>query len=305
MPEPTPDRLRARAELLADLRAFFAQRDVLEVETPLLSRSTVTDPALAPVPCGDRWLQTSPEYAMKRLLAEGAGPIFQVCKAFRAGEAGPRHNPEFTLLEWYRPGFDLRQLMEEVAELVCGALGDKPVKYLSYRELFEAVLDLDPHLATTAELESCARLRVDYAGGAESRDTWLDLLLSHVIQPSLAGMVFVFDYPASQAALARRRRDGDVEVAERFELFVDGVELANGYLELTDPAEQRRRFEADNAVLAARGEAPRPLDEQLLAALAAGLPDCAGVALGLDRLLMLKLGADSLADVLAFDWSRS
>ena len=185
------------------------------------------------------------------------------------------------------------------------SLGEAPGKFVAYRELFEAELGLDPHRASVAELESCARQRVDYAGGADSRDTWLDLLMSHVIQPALAGRVFVFDYPASQAALARRRREGDVEVAERFELFVDGVELANGYRELTDPSEQRRRFEADNAVLAARGEAPRPLDERLLAALESGLPDCAGVALGLDRLLMLKLGADSLADVLAFDWSRS
>lgn len=305
MPDPTPDRLRARAELLADLRAFFAQRGVLEVETPLLSRSTVTDPALAPIPCGDRWLQTSPEYAMKRLLADGSGPIFQVCKAFRAGEAGPRHNPEFTLLEWYRPGFDLQALMAEVADLVCGVLGARPPQFVSYRELCTAKLGLDPHRASTAELESCARQRIDYAGGAESRDTWLDLLMSHVIQPSLSGLVFVFDYPASQAALARLRREGEVQVAERFELFIDGVELANGYRELADAAEQRRRFEADNAMLAARGETPRPLDEQLLAALHAGLPDCAGVALGLDRLLMLKMGADSLADVLAFDWTRS
>lgn len=308
MPDPSPPRLqalRARAELLAHLRTFFAQRGVLEVETPLLSRSTVTDPALAPLKCGDRWLQTSPEYAMKRLLAEGAGPIFQVCKAFRAGEAGPRHNPEFTLLEWYRPGYGLRDLMSEVAELVCEQLGARPVSYVAYRELFEAALGLDPHRASADELESCVRQRVDYAGGAESRDTWLDLLMSHVIQPSLADMVFVYDYPASQAALARRRHDGDVEVAERFELFVDGVELANGYRELADASEQRRRFEADNAVLAERGESPRPLDEELLAALDSGLPDCAGVALGLDRLLMLKLGVDSLADVLAFDWSRS
>lgn len=308
MPDPSPSRLqalRARAELLADLRAFFARRGVLEVETPLLSRSTVTDPALAPIPCGDRWLQTSPEYAMKRLLADGSGPIFQVCKAFRGGEAGPRHNPEFTLLEWYRPGYDLRDLMAEVAELVCELLDERPVRYVAYRELFEAAVGLDPHRASADELESCARQRVDYAGGAESRDTWLDLLMSHVIQPSLADVVLVYDYPASQAALARLRPDGEIPVAERFELFLDGVELANGYRELTDAVEQRRRFEADNAVLATRGEPPRPLDEQLLAALESGLPDCAGVALGLDRLLMLKLGAGSLADVLAFDWSRS
>jgi lysyl-tRNA synthetase class 2 len=296
--------LKARADVLATLRAFFAARGVLEVETPLLSRSTVTDPALSPLACGERWLQTSPEYAMKRLLAAGSGPVFQVCKAFRSGEAGPRHNPEFTLLEWYRPGFSLRELIDEVAELVLQLLGDKPVEILSYRELFRRELDLDPHLAQPPELEACARQHLDYGGGAESRDTWLDLLLSHVLEPRLQGLVFVHDYPASQAALARLRRDGDVEVAERFELFVDGVELANGYRELTDPVEQRRRFEADNAVLAARGEAPRPLDEWLLAALESGLPECAGVALGLDRLLMAKLGVSDIGGVIPLDWSR-
>jgi lysyl-tRNA synthetase class 2 len=296
--------LRARADMLRQLRAFFADRGVLEVETPLLSRSTVTDPALTPIPCGDRWLQTSPEYAMKRLLAAGSGPIYQVCKAFRSGEAGRRHNPEFTLLEWYRPGFSLRALMEEVAALVCTVLGNRPVAFASYRELFRERLGLDPHLATSAELEACVRDRLEYSGGEESRDTWLDLLVSHLVAPTLEDLVFVFDYPASQAALARLRREGDVDVAERFELFVDGVEIANGYHELTDAAEQRRRFEADNAVLRARGEPARPLDEALLEALEAGLPDCAGVALGLDRLLMLLTGEDRLAEVLAFDWER-
>lgn len=310
---PAPElarRLRARADTLAAVRAFFAARGVLEVETPLLGCATVTDPALAPLACADRWLQTSPEYAMKRLLAAGSGPIYQVCKAFRGGEAGSRHNPEFTMLEWYRTGFDLAQLMAEVAELVRGLLGEKPLEMLSYGELFQRHLGVDPHRASVGELEACARERLDYSGRAsagrdESRDTWLDLLLSHVIEPALAGFVFVFDFPASQAALARLRQDGDVAVAERFELYVDGLELANGYRELTDPAEQRRRFEADNAVLRARGEAERPVDERLLAALEQGLPDCAGVALGLDRLLMLKLGVDRIDDVLGFDWSGS
>ncbi len=290
--------------MLATLRAFFAARGVLEVETPLLSRGTVTDPAQSPIPCGERWLQTSPEYAMKRLLAAGSGPIYQVCKAFRGGEAGPRHNPEFTMLEWYRPGFDLRELMDEVAELVLAVLGDRPVELLSYGELFRRELDLDPHLAATSELEACARQHLDYSGGDESRDTWLDLLFSHLLEPRLAGLVFVYDYPASQAALAQLHRVDDLEVAQRFELFVDGVELANGYLELTDAAEQRRRFEADNAVLRGRGESPRPLDEGLLEAMESGLPDCAGVALGLDRLLMAQLGAGDIREVLPLDWSR-
>ncbi|MEE4192270.1 MAG: EF-P lysine aminoacylase EpmA [Halieaceae bacterium] len=290
--------------MLNTLRAFFNARGVLEVETPLLCSSTITDPAIQPLAGGERWLQTSPEYAMKRLLAAGSGPIYQVCKAFRDGEAGARHNPEFTLLEWYRPGFSLAQLMQEVAELVAGVLGEAPVEVLSYRDLFQRSLGIDPLTASSEELEQLARERLDYGGGEETRDTWLDLLLTHLVEPTLSGRVFVHDYPASQAALARLRREGGATVAERFELYVDGVELANGYFELADPAEQRSRFEADNEVLTARGEPPRPLDEDLLAAVQAGLPDCSGVALGLDRLLMLKLGAERLEQVLSFDWSR-
>ena len=253
---------------------------------------------------GDRWLQTSPEYAMKRLLAAGSGPIYQVCKAFRAGEAGGRHNPEFTLLEWYRPGFSLAELIEEVADLARAVLGNTLHRVVTYRELFRQYLGIDPFLVDAEELEGFARARLDYSGGAETRDTWLDLLLTHLVEPQLEGLVFVHDYPASQAALARLREKDGVTVAERFELYVDGLELANGYFELIDPAEQRARFEADNRTLASRGEPARPIDEQLLAAMEAGLPSCAGVALGLDRLLMKKLGAERVQDVLSFDWSR-
>lgn len=299
--------LAARSALLSQVRVFFAARDVLEVETPLLCQGTVTDPALTPVQCGERWLQTSPEYSMKRLLAAGSGDIYQIGKAFRGGEAGPRHNPEFTLLEWYRTGYSLQQLIGEVAELVCGVLGRSGWVTVGYGELFQRRLGIDPHRASLDELEACARERVDYSGGAELRDTWLDLLMSHVLEPSLAadGLVFVTDYPETQAALARLRRERDVVVAERFELFVDGVELANGYCELGDPVELRQRFESDNARLSARGEPARPLDERLLAALEAGLPDCAGVALGIDRLLMLRIGAEAVSQVLSFDWGRS
>ncbi len=303
-----PGALAGRAELLAQLRAFFAARGVLEVETPLLCSDTITDPAIEPIPCGQasgrRWLQTSPEYAMKRLLAAGSGPIYQVCKAFRAGEAGGRHNPEFTLVEWYRPGFNLADLIEEVADLVQAVLGTTLHRVMTYRELFHQYLGLDPFTVGVGELEAFARARLDYSGGTENRDTWLDLLLTHLVEPQLEGLVFVHDYPASQAALARLREEGGITVAERFELYVDGVELANGYFELIDPAEQRARFEADNRVLAARGDAARPIDERLLAAMEAGVPSCAGVALGLDRLLMKKLGAERVQDVLSFDWSR-
>ena len=244
---------------------------------------------------------------MKRLLAAGSGPIYQVCKAFRGGEAGARHNPEFTLLEWYRPGFSLAQLMEEVGELVGGVLERSEWSTVSFAALFEEILDLDPHRSTVAELEAAARARLDYAGGPEPRDTWLDLLFSHLVEPRLQerGLLFVTDYPASQAALARVREEGGVALAERFELYVDGVELANGYRELTDGAEQRRRFERDNVRLAEMGKPARPIDERLLAALDSGLPDCAGVALGVDRLLMLREGEAKLPDLLAFDWGRS
>jgi lysyl-tRNA synthetase class 2 len=256
---------------------------------------------------GDRWLQTSPEYAMKRLLAAGSGPIYQICKAFREGESGSRHSPEFTLLEWYRPGYSLSQLIEEVAELVGGVLNRNDFERTTYAALFMEHLGVNPHQAEVLELETLARQHIDYSGVGETRDTWLDLLFTHLIEPRLAGrgMVFVGDFPATQAALARLRHVGGDQVAERFELYVDGMELANGYFELTHPGEQRARFERDNLQLESRGELPRKPDERLLAALDSGLPECAGVALGIDRLLMRQLGVAHLADVLSFDWSRS
>jgi len=299
--------LRARAELLASVRTFFRERDVLEVETPLLSLATVTDPNMDPIRCGGRWLQTSPEYAMKRLLAAGSGPIYQVCKAFRGGESGSRHNPEFSMLEWYRPGFELSELMAEVAALVGGWLDREGWELRRYRELFLECLDLDPFAASTDELEDRAGSRIELSSGPADRDGWLDLLFTHLIEPELEsmGLVFVTDYPASQAALARVDSMSDYPVAERFELYVDGLELAGGYRELTDPAEQRRRFRRDNRRRVANGGTPRAIDERLLAALDAGLPECCGVALGLDRLLMLKLGRREMRDVLGFSWDRA
>ena len=313
-PSADSGRLRARADLLGSIRTFFRARDVLEVETPLLCRTGVTDPAIEPllVESGTsvfrrRYLQTSPEYAMKRLLAAGSGPIFQVTKAFRDGEAGTRHNPEFTLLEWYRPGYDHHQLMAEVAALLCHCLGDRPEQRISYRQLFRDSLGLDPMTASVGTLQAIARERIDVGTLAGDRDLWLDLLLSHLIEPQLSrrGICFVYDYPASQAALARIVESEGVAVGQRFELYVDGMELANGYHELTDAAEQRRRFERDNARRREYGLPERPLDEDLLAALAHGLPRCSGVALGVDRLLMLATGSSDIRDVLAFDWSRS
>ncbi len=308
--------LRRRAALLAEIRGFFAERGVLEVETPLLSAATVTDLHLHSLETDldgrTLYLQTSPEFAMKRLLAAGSGPIYQLSKAFRGGgEVGRRHNPEFTLLEWYRPGFDHHALMDEMDELLGELLGVPAAERLTYGELFERHLGLDPHRAGVDELRRAAAGEGLDPGLGTDRDDWLHLLVGCVLEPSLGRgrPTFVYDYPASQAALARIRA-GEPAVAERFEVYLGGVELANGFHELADPVEQRRRFDAD---LEARRAAGRegsglpvvPVDERLLAALAAGLPDCAGVALGVDRLVMVALGAESLGEVIAMPIGRA
>lgn len=313
-PAASIETLRARAGLLARIREFFTARDVLEVDTPLLCSSGVTDPSIEPLMVergtsvsAPRYLQTSPEYALKRLLAAGSGPVYQLAKAFRDGEAGPRHNPEFTLLEWYRPGMDHHQLMAEVAELVVHCLGARPVEYVSYRDLFLTELGLDPLTATIGQLQSCASESLDLGALSGDRDMWLDLLMSHLVEPRLVGrgLCFVYNYPASQAALARIEEVDGQLVGQRFELYVDGLEIANGYCELTDAEEQRQRFLADNERRREYGLSERPLDERLLAALGAGMPACAGVALGVDRLLMLATGQNDIRRVLAFDWAAS
>ena len=296
--------LRRRASLLAQIRAFFVERAVLEVDTPLLGSAPSSDSQqqcldVAVPGSGRRYLQPSPEFAMKRLLAAGSGSIYQICKAFRAGEHGTRHRTEFTLVEWYRVGFDYRALMDEVQSLVCGLLQRPPARAFSYRELFQRHAAVDP----LADSDQVLWQRVAAAGIEPSaalrdagRDAALDILLTRLVEPAMAplGAVFVYDYPASQAALARLRPDQPA-LAERFELYVDGIELANGFTELADAVEQRRRFEADNQTRRARGLPTVPLDEELLAALRHGLPDCAGVALGFDRLLMLACGLDDIA----------
>jgi lysyl-tRNA synthetase class 2 len=391
--------LGIRAKVLRLIRAFFAERDVLEVETPLLGSAPVTDVHLHAMSCRYRgpghdegrrlWLQTSPEFAMKRLLASGCGPIYQLCKAFRAGEAGSRHNPEFTMLEWYRPGWDHHRLMDEVEELLGAVLGSgrdgrgdqwptaaagtaaasggsgtdrrqrsaaeaggrgrdsdqgqrsaraadgdgmndgeqgrrtaaAPVpgipfqrfdgwqsERLTYAEVFQRHLGIDPFAAAIPILAASARSRIHGAipDLGDDRDGWLELLLSHVIEPKLGfdSPTFIYDFPASQAALARIR-PGDPSVAERFEAWIDGVELANGYHELTDPIEQRRRFDADLADRRRRDLPEVPLDERLLAALEHGMPSCAGVALGVDRLVMLAAGVARIDEVIAFPIDRA
>ena len=315
------DALRARAELLSVLRAFFQARDVMEVETPVLGSTTTPDPNIESVvvaatdrsenpgtnlnPNPRYYLQVSPEFFMKRLLAAGSGAIYQISKAFRAGEAGAMHNPEFTLLEWYRPGFDHHGLMDEVEALVTQVLGAACFERLSYAEVFRAALDVDPLRATDEEIFQVASQRCDDGlAGNLDRDQCLDLLMSTVVQPEFATRrVFVYDFPASQASLARLR-PGYPPVAERFELYVDAIELANGFHELRDAHEQRARFEAERSKRSRKGLDVPPLDEHLLAALESGLPTCAGVALGVDRLLLLKLGLRQLDKVLAFAQQR-
>ncbi len=316
-PTATLAALHQRAELLTRLRRYFVGQGVLEVETPLLSTAGIPDPHIPSFttktgPGGEtsRYLNTSPEFAMKRLLAAGVGPIFQVCKAFRRGEQGKYHNPEFTLLEWYRPGFDHLRLMDEVDVLVRQLAEEfRPLGFserLSYQACFQQYLDIDPFAADVPALKSCARIQGmgEVAGLPDTdKDAWLDLLMSHCIQPHLGkeGLTFIYDYPASQAALARIR-PGEPPVAERFELFMDGVELANGFHELQDADEQRARFEADLVRRQIEKREPVALDERLLKALEAGLPACAGVALGLDRLQLVLTGCSRIQNTLAFSY---
>ncbi|MBS0488086.1 MAG: EF-P lysine aminoacylase GenX [Proteobacteria bacterium] len=311
--------LESRARLYALIREFFAARGVLEVETPILSVGANTEPNIASfatkfsghVDSGarERWLRTSSEFAQKRLLAAGVGDNYELGRVFRDGEAGQRHNPEFTMLEWYRVGWDHRRLADEIIELVQAALalvGKRvTVRKIAYRDLFRDSLGIDPFASNEIELHAAlGTVRVDPSG--LSHDDWLDLLLTHRIQPEFPRdrITIVFDYPVTQCALAKIR-PGDPPVAERFELYVGTQELANGYHELTDAAEQRARFVRDNARRRERGLPELPIDENFLSALEAGMPNCAGVALGVERLLMAMTGADDIRDVLAFAFAEA
>lgn len=319
-PGASLDVLRARAALLRTLRNFLQNAGILEVDTPVLSPTAGPDPALDPIPADCRaagnagsqvcYLQTSPELAMKRLLAVGSGPIFQITKAFRDGEVGRRHNPEFSLLEWYRPAFDQHRLMDEVAALVRHGLGlpDLAEERLSYRALFHRHLRVDPIDTSVAELRALAIQRVIGVEGLtiKDRDSWLEILLTHHIEPQLGRgrLTFIYDYPHTQAALARLDPI-DAAIANRFELYFEGMELANGFQELGDPAEQERRFLTANRRREDMGKAAVPVDQKFLAALRHGLPEVSGVAVGVDRLLMLRLGVEDIDRVLSFSWSRA
>ena len=309
------ENLRLRARLLRRLRDFFAGREFLEVETPILSADTVVDRHLDPFSVADDsaagrlWLQTSPEFCMKRLLAAGGEAIYQVTRAFRQGELGPLHNPEFTIVEWYRTGDGLAEGVQLLSDLCEALLARGPAKKISYREAFERRLGLDPHTADPKSLASAAQAHgVESPASlrADDRDGWLDLLLVERVQPQLGvdRPVILYDYPASQAALAIVRPE-EPPVAERFELFVAGVELANGYHELLDPAELRRRNTQNNKLRESDGKRSLPEQSRLLAAMESGLPAAAGVALGFDRLVMLAAGADRLDQVMAFPMDRA
>jgi len=317
-PTATPAALARRADMLQSARAFFKDRKVLEVETPILSAAAVSDPQIeslatqvAGMP-GRKFLCTSPEYAMKRLLAAGSGDIYQICKVFRDAERGRWHNPEFTMLEWYRLGFDDSALMDEVETLVRALLAPArelgPAEHLSYSAALLRHAGVDAFSSSEQDLREAA-LRHGIVCDAElDRDAQLDLLMGLIVGPRLGseGPCFICDYPASQAALARLRKPRTPPaappclVAARFELYLDGLELANGFHELAAPDEQRSRFDRDLAVRRARGQIQPPLDENLLAALESGMPDCAGVALGFDRLVAIALQADRLEESMAF-----
>ena len=315
-PSATWAALRRRAAALAATREFFRARDVLEVETPALVNAPVSDVNLGSVRAhmpgregAPLFLHTSPEYAMKRLLAAGSRDIYQICRVFRGHERGRRHNPEFTMVEWYRLGFSLEDLMREVGDLVRQLLGaDLPLEFVSYREAVRRYAGFDPLDAELAELQRAAQgLGLDAAAvRSAGRDELLDLIVAAQIGPALGreALTFLHRYPASQAALARLD-PADARLALRFELYHRGVELANGYHELANSAEQRLRFATDQQSRKSRGLPVNALDTRLLAALESGLPDCAGVALGFDRVLMLALNATHIDEVLAFPMERA
>jgi lysyl-tRNA synthetase class 2 len=320
LPSASLGRLRLRAELLARVRQFFAQRDFLEVETPILSADVTVDRHLDPLSTvlandprqpdiGRRlWLQTSPEFGMKRLLAAGATAIYQITRAFRGGEIGPLHNPEFTMIEWYRVGDDMAAGISLLSDLCTALLGTPAAERVSYAAAFQRFVGVDPHLVDVEQLAAAAQ-RLNFAVPAslgEDRDAWLNILLAQCVEPNLgkSSPTILYDYPASQAALAKIR-SGTPPVAERFELYVRGIELANGYHELLDAAELRRRNAAANVARKSDGKPPLPEQSRLLEAMDAGLPACTGVAFGFDRAVMLAAGAKSLAEIMAFPIDRA
>lgn len=317
-PTASLEALQARAQLLADIRQFFAQREVLEVDTQVLSHGTITDVHLHPFATpfdfsetGKKetlYLQTSPEYAMKRLLCAYQTSIYQLGKAFRHEGSGRWHNPEFTLLEWYRIGFNHEQLMDEMDALLQCVLSTGQAERMSYQEAFKQHVGIDPLTASQAELaDMLITFNIDISSDLPiDPDGIMQLLFSYVVEPNIGTNVpcFIHSFPASQAALARINQQ-DKRVADRFEVYFKGAELANGFYELANADEQRKRFEQDNRLRQTYRLEPAPVDERFLQALSSGLPECAGVAMGIDRLLMIKLGATHIQDVIPFPVSRA
>jgi lysyl-tRNA synthetase class 2 len=319
MPSCSIEALKARALLLSQTRAFFASRSVLEVTTPALSPTATTEPMLdsfevrlpeANSPCW--YLFTSPEFYLKRLLCAGSGAIYQISPVYRAHEVGRRHNPEFSMLEWYQPDYTIEVLMEEVEsyfrEILAQKSAEWPTVQIAYADLFLQVTGIDPLNSSPEALRDSAIERGVVRPEDQlllTLDEWLDLLMSTVVEPALPTeqITFVHSYPASQAALARLNPE-DSRVAERFEVYLGGMELANGYRELTDPKQQRVRFEAELKERQKIGKRAVPIDERLLEALEKGLPECSGVSIGLDRLLMVQIGAKRIQEVISFAWDR-
>jgi len=310
-PTATVETLQARAKCLSQIRQFFETADVMEVDVPVLATTGVTDLHIDCISVqvqGKRrektqYLQSSPEYYMKRLLAAGHSAIYYLGKAFRQGESGPKHQPEFTMLEWYRPGWNEYQLMDEVSQLMQHlGLKTESSQTLCYSELFEQITGLNPHQIPLLDIQALASSLAGSDFSGEGRSTCLDLIFSLAIEPKLpSGLVFIHDYPSCQSALALLGQDsGGNTIAHRFEAYFNGMELANGYYELTDPVEMKSRFDADIAFRHALGKPPMAIDSDLLAAMESGLPVCAGVALGVDRLLMQLLDVDDITRVTSF-----
>lgn len=314
-PNTTLETLKCRAALVNTARQFFQDNDYLEVDTPCLSLSTTPDPNIESFSTQFNnthyFLHTSPEFPMKRLLAAGSGAIYQICKVFRKGEAGRNHNSEFTLIEWYQPGMSYRELMEQVDKLIRLLLKNKlalnETVLFTYQQAFEKFAGFNPFTVTKQQLHTViSKNNIQLHKQTLTHDAYLDLIISVIIQPNLPKNkpVFIYDYPATQAALANIRK-GEINIAERFELFINGLELANGYQELLDASEQQQRFENENKQRLAAGQQAIPIDANLIEALQQGMPVVSGVAVGLDRVLMLATGKDSIQDVIAFTTDKA
>jgi len=306
--------LKDRAQMLAKTRAFFSARNVTEVDCPIVSASASVDAHIDLIPVEDvtsrRYLHSSPEYGMKRLLSEGIGDIYQLSHVFRLGEKGRRHNPEFMMSEWYRIGFSFEEMIQETLEYIEMFVGEQPHEYLSYREALQKFVGIDYVPMTVQDLVAFCREREVLLYDeivSEGKDALLNVILAKFVEPNLGKdrLTVLMHYPATQCALAKVIRKGDEDVAERFEVYYRGVELANGYHELTDAEDQRHRFEEANEQRVLLGKKKLPPDENFLSALEVGLPDCCGVAVGFDRLMMLKHGVEDIDTVLPFDWDRA